>query len=432
MGAHAKKKPKSTGKKRIVDLEVEELSVVDKPAIGEGFFLIKRADGTADEEATKEALMKGSHWLTKNKSEISKVGVCHFCKEEGGSEPKIGLRCGVCFSCAVERQAKGVFDECLEGSFDIVSYKEKYGEESMSKSDEDAKKEGDESKEDQAKPEQDQEEKKPDDENQEASEDSESDEKSDDKEEDSQEDSSEEGDGKEEPQKTAKMQNPSTVEEVIKLNNELRKNNEELQGLLEQMLVVGENNAESTSVMMGLVVSALELTALSTDGQDEQSDEQEAEVASASRLSEIVDEIKAFKSDISKSGAKISQSRLKVLQEIAEKLSDLLHSVTERKKDGKRRKKHKSDGLVSRIKSLENSIEAIRSESTDKFGDLAKKINDLENTAGASDAIDDELDENGIQKKDSSQSIFKDVIGMNDIKMSIAKRKSYLGEGGDT
>lgn len=45
---------------------------------------------------------------------------CKFCKEEDGRDPKIGLICGVCYSCASERPK--VFDACLSGTFDFDQY----------------------------------------------------------------------------------------------------------------------------------------------------------------------------------------------------------------------------------------------------------------------------------------------------------------------
>lgn len=47
---------------------------------------------------------------------------CHFCQQEGGREPKMGLKAGVCFSCAIDRESAGVFDACLAGTFDFSSY----------------------------------------------------------------------------------------------------------------------------------------------------------------------------------------------------------------------------------------------------------------------------------------------------------------------
>lgn len=54
---------------------------------------------------------------------------CLFCDEKDGREPKLGLQCGVCFSCAIERGPK-VFDACLDGTFDFQKYKEEGGKQS--------------------------------------------------------------------------------------------------------------------------------------------------------------------------------------------------------------------------------------------------------------------------------------------------------------
>ena len=44
---------------------------------------------------------------------------CKFCGEK---ENPLGLKCGVCFSCAYSREDKGVFDACLAGTFDFDKY----------------------------------------------------------------------------------------------------------------------------------------------------------------------------------------------------------------------------------------------------------------------------------------------------------------------
>lgn len=46
---------------------------------------------------------------------------CVFCKEEGGREPKIGLLCGVCFSCATDKGA-AVIAACMSGTFKIADF----------------------------------------------------------------------------------------------------------------------------------------------------------------------------------------------------------------------------------------------------------------------------------------------------------------------
>lgn len=51
---------------------------------------------------------------------------CFFCKIIGGREPQMGLRCKVCFSCAIERGDK-VIGECIAGTFEPEKYVEAQG-----------------------------------------------------------------------------------------------------------------------------------------------------------------------------------------------------------------------------------------------------------------------------------------------------------------
>ncbi len=47
------------------------------------------------------------------------MNTCVFCK---APEDQLGLKCGVCFGCAIDREKEGVFDACLAGTFDFSSY----------------------------------------------------------------------------------------------------------------------------------------------------------------------------------------------------------------------------------------------------------------------------------------------------------------------
>lgn len=52
---------------------------------------------------------------------------CHFCKMPDGRPPHVGMLCGVCFSCALDRKDDGVYDACLAGTFNHAQYVEKGG-----------------------------------------------------------------------------------------------------------------------------------------------------------------------------------------------------------------------------------------------------------------------------------------------------------------
>lgn len=119
-------KPK--GRKRLIDLEVDEFSMVDKPAIDETFILAKRL-GMKEKEIIKAELLWG---MTVEKVVDTKNTHCKFCNISSEEEAKsigAGLLCSVCFNCAVERIDKDVFDQCLDGNFDFDKYKEDHPDE---------------------------------------------------------------------------------------------------------------------------------------------------------------------------------------------------------------------------------------------------------------------------------------------------------------
>lgn len=521
----AKKKPPGT--KRIVDLDVSEFSPVDKPAIDEEFIIIKSLKGEAPMKITKKIIQKATSWQSsKTKSSEKKGELCVFCKQEGGSEPKIGLKCGVCFSCAVQREDKGVFDQCLEGTFDFEEYKTKFPDEFKTKSsDED---DGGDKNEDNETTSEDPSENE--DDEQEGGKEGDS---------DSQEDVTDEekvltpkdslsrdelqvslqerskkfgievrddaaltfpagfpnsldeygdpvnlkypfdskkraanarvrfkqnateydkekskaivherivraelefdidpsfdendpldqllpADLKEQLQKIMKGEKPS----VSKRLSQVEKQFEELKSLLEQSLALHDEAARSLNQIVEMQMMALEQVLMLTDP-DEQPDGQDGDVTAASRHTNLLGELKTLKAEVSKAGAKISTSRLRVLQEISEKLSDLIRSAMDGGKDGKHKSVNKStDGLVGRLKTVESSIEAIRNEATNKVEALAKRIDEFENTAGASGALDDDEDSASEENSSASQkSIFAPLIGLDEIKMQIEKRDTYL------
>lgn len=47
------------------------------------------------------------------------MNTCFFCNEP---EDSLGLKCGVCFGCAIKRESEGVFDACMAGTFDPKAY----------------------------------------------------------------------------------------------------------------------------------------------------------------------------------------------------------------------------------------------------------------------------------------------------------------------
>ncbi|MGE3680119.1 MAG: hypothetical protein AB7G93_00240 [Bdellovibrionales bacterium] len=466
------------GVKRIVNLTVNEFSPVDKPAIGEEFIIIKSLDGRKPSESFGQVIEKGISWKSSVEKGHSEEGICHFCKVDGGSEPKIGLKCGVCFSCAFDRMDKGVFDQCLAGSFSFEEYKKAYPQEfdtsekalvpsdSMSKDELKKSLEGRSDKFDI--------------------------EMRDDaaltfpagfpaglddyadpvnlkfpidtvertknskvrfkqlassyKEEESKaviherivrrelklgmtpgfdpEDPLDQllpSDLKEELEKGSAHEGGDMKEELEKI----RKQFSELKTMLEQSLSLHDEAARALNQIVELNLMALEQVAMLTgDGNGE------GQANPTPEQTEMMQSISTFKAEISKVGAKISTERLTVLREISEKLSTLIRSVMGGKKEGKKDLSKAAEGLVSRVQSLETSVEAIRNESTNKIEAIGKRLNEIENTAGGSAALsdDEEGGDNGDGKDKSQKSVFSDIIGLDDIKMQISRREAFLNK----
>jgi len=467
------------GVKRIVNLTVNEFSPVDKPAIGEEFIIIKSLDGKKPSESFGQVIEKGISWKSSVEKNHSEEGICHFCKVDGGSEPKIGLKCGVCFSCAFDRMDKGVFDQCLAGAFSFEEYKKAYPQEfdtsekalvpsdSMSKDDLKKSLEGRSDKFDI--------------------------EMRDDaaltfpagfpaglddyadpvnlkfpidtvertknskvrfkqlassyKEEESKaviheriirrelklgispgfdpEDPLDQllpDDLKEELEKGSAHEGGDMKEELEKI----RKQFSELKTMLEQSLSLHDEAARALNQIVELNLMALEQVAMLTgDGGTG-----EGEANPTPEQTEMMQSISTFKAEISKVGAKISTERLTVLREISEKLSTLIRSVMGGKKEGKKDLSKAAEGLVSRVQSLETSVEAVRNESTNKIEAIGKRLNEIENTAGGSAALsdDEEGGDNGDGKDKSQKSVFSDIIGLDDIKMQISRREAFLNK----
>ncbi|MEZ4871298.1 MAG: hypothetical protein R2827_03425 [Bdellovibrionales bacterium] len=104
-----------------------------------------------------------------------------------------------------------------------------------------------------------------------------------------------------------------------------------MKSLLEQSLALHDEAARSLNQIVEMQMMALEQVLMLT-GPDEQADGQDGDVTAASRHTDLLGEIKTLKAEVSKAGAKISTSRLRVLQEISEKLSDLIRSVMDGEK----------------------------------------------------------------------------------------------------
>jgi hypothetical protein len=387
----------SSGQKRIVDLEVDENSLVDKPAIGESFFLIKRMKDGTIAPLPKEIIQKASGWMESvKKSETNAPDTCVFCKVEGGREPKLGLLCSVCFSCASERIDKGVFDACIEGTFDIEKYRvenpDELQEPSTTKADPAAPPEEKTNEEGERKPTE-----SPDKQTQENPDNLKSD-----------------------PEKPAET---SVEIKLVKLEKQV----EDLVAMLQESLGLHESAAQALNQAVALIASALEqlatLSTMDTGGEGET----EETMAAAKNVQTCVQALREQNTSepIEKVGAKISSARMQMLRDLSEKLAELLGSLVDsRGKDGKQNGTRKDlELVVTRLGDVEAQIKELASKAED-LPKLVKRIDDLENTSGASGALDG--DEEPSPKTTSKKSLFSDVIGLSDIKQGIDARDKFL------
>lgn len=493
-------KRRASGRKRIVDLEVDENSLVDKPAIGETFFVIKSLKGGAAMMVTKELIEKASGWSAKINKAVDHTGeACLFCKEAGGREPKIGLLCSVCFTCAFERTDKGVFDECVGGTFDLAAYQKKYPDEFKAKASVETDADKTLAPEDTMTPTELRQ---------------------------SLEQRSKrfgieilqnaaltfpagfprnladygdpvnlkfpiESEARaknasvrfkqfaatygEEKSKAAiheritrsKLEHDVTIDfdpedpldrllppelkdELTELSvagsdgpderiDKLEKQLGDVTDMLQQSLDLHDSAAAALNQIVMLTTMALEQIMMLS--QDDSGEGEEATMEAAAAFDELLEQVASVKSelttaseDVTKIGAKISGERMRLLRDISTKLTDLIRSLTGGKKAGKASNTVKSmDSLRGEIKAFESQLKALRTEASAKADALAKRLGDLENTAGASGAIGDDDEGEDADTKDTKKSLFSDLIGLDDIKVGIQRREAFLkrSQGGD-
>ena len=362
--------------KRIIELEVHEQSLVDMPAIGEEFVVVKSMKGD-QMLLNKETILKSRTWLSDITKDVATEEPCVFCEEKGGRDPKIGLKCGVCFSCAMDRIDKGVFDQCIEGSFDFEKFKAQYPDEFLESDTKTL------TSRDQILPQ------------------------------NLKDGSSKslEGDG---------------AMDLEKRIQELSKGMSDLKTLLEQSLSLHDEAARALNQIVELNVMALEQMATMSG---DESNSAEEDVSVQQRKSLLAD-ITKNKPEITKIGAKISTARLNMLRDISQKLSELIQSVMTEKKSKLKTVKEAESNLSAQVKSCETQLESMKNDTSNKIDSLAKRLNDIENTAGLSGAIEE--DEGGQEEKnneDKQKSIFAPLIGLDEIKMQVAKRNAYLAKG---
>lgn len=212
----------------------------------------------------------------------------------------------------------------------------------------------------------------------------------------------------------------------------------DVEAMMAQSLQLHEMVTVHLNEMLSLNLGALDAVMMMME---EQTPDETATAPAAadnqtmSLITEIRESVKAVRQQVLKAGAKMSRTRLQALRDIAAKLTELITSVepvstddTEKNAGGK-----KKAALLAVTKQFQSSLETVTAELGDcmnKQGELQKSLTKLderlkgvEQTAGASDAIDDDDSDDG-QKPDSSRekSVFHGLIPVDTIRESVRKR----------
>lgn len=381
----------SKKKKRLINLEINELSMVDSPAIGETFIItknVKRGLRVNKKVTLNKATKLWNESISKAVDQKNEK--CLFCgitKEEENKTLGLGLLCGVCFNCAFERMEKKVFDQCIEGTFDFEKFKSEYPDDDIFKSGdvEDEEKKDDDVNEDEKKDDVEDEEKKDDDVS--------DDEKKEDEEDDETKEDEEKNDGF--------IELESELSKLKEGNEKLEKSLDDVKEMLSTSLGIHEQTAMGFNEIVGLTFGALDLVTnlIDTDKED-----------TAKCIKEIKEKIS--QEDVSKAGAKISSSRLQTLRDIAEKLSQLIESVSG---ESMKESKEKNVKSIDELKNIsKNNTEMIKGMEEKLIG-LVKNVEALSLAGGVSNALDDEIeDQSEINKFDKVD--FSDIVGISDIK----------------
>lgn len=419
----SKKKPikKERQVKELFDLEIDEVSAVDKPAIGEEFYITKSVKNKKGATVKEKPIKKSVAWKQVVSKGVSDENThCVFCgitHEEEAEQLGMGLIKGVCFECACENE--GVFDAIMNDSFDAEQFQKDNPEielklslqkEDDSDEDEDTDEEGDEEEE---------------------SEDDSDEEESEEDEEESEDDSDEEDESKK--SKTPASVKDQTSQEsndeldLEKKVEKLEKNLEEVSAMLERSLELHDIAAMALNEIVGLTFGSL-------DGLMMMMEEQMSEDSKAKELfNEIIESIKSDKLIVSKKGAKISGKRMAVLREISEKLGELIASVMGEAEKGNKMKKSADEiqksleEMKEELKqSIEDSSSSIKEDIDKKLERLDSKLKHIEESGGGTFDLGDEDEEDDEEEQETEKSIFSSVVGLDDITKSIERKRRNL------
>lgn len=350
-----KKRRKKAGQiTRLVDLDVDEVSLVDKPAIGEEIYLTKSVEG-GKVKLKKKNILKGDEE-----------------KPAAAADPKAGEAAANAEDPTKEIDANAEADEA-EG--------EEEGDEAAAAGGE-AEEEGEE------------------------------------------EDA------------------PAAEGDVAKRLAVLEKNTEDLQEMLATSLDFHEQAAQALNSVVVITMAALEMLVDMSQEDEEAPAAGEGATAEMTASAKAVGELrvltKKFQEDVQKAGAKISSSRMALLQDIATKLNALISSVSaDEGKGGKKGKKKSAvemESLKQQLVDLKKSFSDVETEKDQlkkQVADQATRLGEIESTAGASAGIGDDEEEDSESEtegdKTKGKSVFAGLIPVADIKERVKKRQDFLG-----
>lgn len=456
----AKKKVKKGVVKELFDLEIDEVSAVDMAAIGESFYITKSVNnknkkGAKVAKGKKLPLIKAMpKWSeTIQKNDEGKCGEhCHFCgitKEVEAEQMGAGLRNSVCLGCALEHFEKGVFDSCLELTFDIEKFKVDFPEvklHELSKED-DSDEEGEEddadSNEDDSEEEGEEGKDKDKKDKKDGEGDSDEDEDADSDEDDADENSEEEGAEK-------STDNSATVDEdnegdsdsesdnddLSKRLGTVEKSLEDVSGMLERSLELHDVAAGAFNEVVTLTFASLDMVMTLIEERMEDGEPTEEAKSQESLLSEIKDSIKSVREEVSKAGAKISGKRMAVLREIATKLSELIESVmnADAKKGVTKSAMNEVQKSLTSMKDelkeeIQSSTSSLKEDIDEKLKEVNTKLEDFEQSGGASFGLGDGDEDEDLEPEEEvnkGESVFSNVLGLGEITKSIEKKQRNL------
>ena len=209
----------------------------------------------------------------------------------------------------------------------------------------------------------------------------------------------------------------STVKEMVKA--EVKKSLTDVEEMLTQSLQLHEGVGLALNQIVALNMGALDMVMVLVTEDDEDSEVNEEQ---QSLVEDIRESIKSVQDQVSKSGAKMSRTRLTALRDIASKLTELITSVDNQEAEEKKGLKKglaKSLSMVTdmseRLEKAEELIEVSSKKLSSRTKKLDERLKAIENTADASNAIDDDDEDDDVGEEEKSKSVFGGLFPTSDI-----------------